>query len=485
MNRIILLSVSWLLVLHTTLYGAFKARANIQAGEGQRMTSGTVTVGSVVIDGVTYQKIEGQPIIRVGKLQAGLSLRLYLDSENKLKDADGNGKPDEWETWRDVVSKILFIQYARKGAKPLYGRLGDIYSAKLGHGFIMDRFKNNLNDLARRKIGMEFDLDLKKFGFESMTNDITKFDIVGVRPYFRPFSRSNIKLLKNMAVGVSLVMDRNIVSNYEDMHFGFNENISDADKDGIIDEPYVEKLNLNIPDTYVDKVFNSPYDTAYNELKNKALTCFGFDIETVLFENSFIRAKLYGDFAFIKDYGAGFAFPGIEGYILGFLRMKGEFRSYDSDFIPSIFDGYYESKRMRLTDDSIVTILDDLDVRKNGERKSGGYFQIGYEKSRYVYFLASYENYMNDRPRLYGVFEIKPELVQRYSNQRLGLKVTYEQRNLPPIREFSFKNENTIMRTIITYGVSANVDMKYIYIRTFDSYGRPTDSTSIEMSMRF
>lgn len=485
MKKLFLLFTVFTVIFVSSLNATFNASANVQAGHGQKRTSGTATIGSVVIDGITYQKIAIQPIIKIKKFSAGLDLRFYIDSKNKLKDSDGNGKPDGWETWRDWVSKILFIQYAQKGAKPVYARMGNINNAELGHGFIMDRFSNSLNTINSRRIGMQFDMNLSNFGFESITDDITKFDIVGVRPFFMPLSHSSVNLLNKLTVAATFVTDRNVVSNFKEIHFGFNKNQPDADKDGIIDKPYVKYHNLNIPDSYVDKVYNNPYDTAYNRLKNKALQVYGFDIGTELFHNAVLKARLYGDFAKIRDYGSGFAFPGIEGTLFSLLRLKAEYRSYDSDFIPSIFDAYYESKRMQLENGGISTIFNELDKRKNGARVKGGFFKIDYANSKYFYFIAAYENYLNAKPRIYGTVEVRPAFFMLYSNQRLGVRFSYEQTNLAPIKQFTFLNENTIVRTVLTYGVSANVAVKYVYLRTFNSYGKSTTSTSIEMSMKF
>jgi len=463
----------------------FTAKANVQAGQGAKKTSGTASIGSVTINGITYQKIEVQPVFRFGKLSAGLNVRLYLDSDNKLKDANGDGKPDGWETWRDVISKILYIQYASKGARPLYARLGDIYNANIGHGFIMQRFNNALNRNERRKIGMEFDPNFAKFGIETVTNDVTKFDIIGVRPTLRPFSSSSINLLRNLGFGVTYVADRNIVSNFDYVSLGFNKNEYDADKDGKIDADWADAHNITLPETDVDVSFDNPYAARYNELKNQKIEEYGFDVETILFQNAIITAKIYGDFAAIRNYGNGFAFPGVEGTLFGFLRMKGEFRSYDYNFVPSLFDAYYERDRMILQGSNIVTIKDKLDALPKTGRLQGGYFRLDYSWSNYFSFVAAYENYMNAQARIYSVIEVKPALIQRYSNQRLGMKMSYEQKNLPKIRDFTFLNENTVMQTVISYGISANVDMKYYYIKTFDAYGKATDSTSVEMSMRF
>ncbi len=62
------------------------------------------------------------------------------------------------EDFKDAYSYLRLIRYVRYGNKnePFYARLGTLDYSRIGHGYIVDMYRNSASyDL--RKVGVEFD----------------------------------------------------------------------------------------------------------------------------------------------------------------------------------------------------------------------------------------------------------------------------------------------------------------------------------------
>jgi hypothetical protein len=254
-------------------------------------------VGMSWIDNQAYYSISFQPDLSLGKFGLGLNLNfLYNTKTGKFYSQDWKNR----KTGNTDYTRILrYVRYGHKG-DPVYSRLGAFDAERLGHGFILN-FYNNQMVYEERKIGLSFDLDMGTFGFESLTNSLARLEVVGARVYVRPLWKTEMPVIRRLAIGASLV--------------------SDADKS-----------LKSIPNS--DK---------------KTTTEWGADVELPLVKSEMLGVMLYADHAQIKDYGSGQTvglrtdFNALWGF-LGFT-FNVERRFMGKQFIAPYFGPFYEVLR--------------------------------------------------------------------------------------------------------------------------------------------
>ncbi len=110
-------------------------------------------IGSEIIDDVTYSSIALQPELAFGKFGLGLDVIIRFDAHFKIY------KPD-WDSANDIIAKVNYIRWDKKGT-PFFVKIGLLNDVYLGHGSIFYRYSNKLFLPAVRRIGVQFDLDLK------------------------------------------------------------------------------------------------------------------------------------------------------------------------------------------------------------------------------------------------------------------------------------------------------------------------------------
>jgi hypothetical protein len=250
--------------------------------------------GVTWIDGKSYTTFTIAPELSIGKFGAGLNLELLFDNSNGFKFRKIG--------WEKGAGALRMIRYLRWGIKhdPLYVRVGSLQSATIGHGFIMGYYSNAAN-YDSRKIGLEFDIDFKSFGFESMTSNLGNLEVVGGRLYYRPLSSTNIPIIKNFEVGSSYVTD-------------VNPDNRTKTKDGISE--------------------------------------WGVDIGLPIIQTQIFNTTIYADYAKIPNFGDGKAVGIMGGFpdVLGLIGInaKYEYRFLNDQFLPNYFNMLYEMERNEL-----------------------------------------------------------------------------------------------------------------------------------------
>jgi len=247
-------------------------------------------LGMTWIDNQAYYTIALQPDIAFGKFGVGLGLYLLFDAET------GKLRPVDWDSSYDYARIIRYLRYGRKG-DPFYTRIGALDAERLGHGFIVNFYNNHIN-YDRRKLGLTLDADFGYFGFESLANNLGRFEVLGGRGYARPLYGSEIPVLKNIALGASFVTD--------------------------ID-----------PDSRRDT--------------DDGVSVWGIDVEVPLIKSDFVSTLLFVDHAQIADYGSGQTI-GLQTDFHALTDFLGmgitiERRFLGKEFIPNYFGPFYEILR--------------------------------------------------------------------------------------------------------------------------------------------
>lgn len=305
-------------------------------------------LGSVTIGEETYAKAVIQPTFTLGKLRMGLYLPIIYQSN--LFDPSDWYRPlgnDEWsfgadKGWSenpldaavdaatDLALKIRFLEYGRPLFDPFFFKVGNLDSFTVGHGLLMRNYANDSDFPAVRHLGLNLGLDLGKWGFEVLTNDLLDNQIVGGRFYVRPVGK--------LAFGLSAVADLAPASifntdatpegskDYGDMMF-----IGTAVD---LDLPIVTNGLLSIR-MFADGAAMVPY--VHNE----------FTYNANIAEAGLRYDMLLGEDGQLRNWGAA---AGFMGNVL-FIDWRLEYRYFTGVFKPAFFDAGYERKRPQLLDE--------------------------------------------------------------------------------------------------------------------------------------
>lgn len=170
---------------------------------GYMVDEGTTTmdggIGVTWIDDQAYYNISFMPDVSIGKLGVGLNLSLLYNVDT------GHIRSEDWDSGYDYARIIRYVRWGHKGDR-FYTRVGALDAARIGHGFILGYYNNQIN-YDERKIGLSLDVDFGLFGVESMTSNLGRLEVLGLRGYVRPMNKKEIPVLKNLAFGASYVTD--------------------------------------------------------------------------------------------------------------------------------------------------------------------------------------------------------------------------------------------------------------------------------------
>ncbi len=175
--------------------------------------------GAVTIEGATYSRVVVEPRVQIGRFRAALYLPfIYQEDLFNANEWYRPGGNNEWSfgndySWnsdtenaledlaRDVSLKIRYIEFGQR-RDPFFIRAGNLTNISLGHGILMNRYANDSEFPAVRRLGLNLGVDGTYGGFEAMTNDVVGAEISGARLYMRPAAP-----LFRAALGVSAVAD--------------------------------------------------------------------------------------------------------------------------------------------------------------------------------------------------------------------------------------------------------------------------------------
>jgi hypothetical protein len=298
-------------------------------------------VGSIMIDGENYSKVLIQPNIVLGRAKLGLYLPVIYTSDLF--------KPEEWyrpkgnNEWdfgyegfskgdalagaedlaTDLALKIKYFEFGEQFKDPFFVKVGNLDDLTLGHGLIMRSYANDTDFPSVRRLGFDTGLDLSKFGFEFLADDLTDPGILGSRVYVRPFT--GFKL----AIGASAAIDLNPASGdatLEATDGGLKLLGSGLD----LDLPIVQNPAFGLR-LFADGAVTLPITTSAVASGSGGSISPGLQTQLIY----------DGDTHELKNWGAS---TGLLGNIL-FMDWRLEYRYSTGFFRPSIFDSTYNRMR--------------------------------------------------------------------------------------------------------------------------------------------
>ncbi len=300
---------------------------------GESQIAGGLGISWINENGVStpYYMIGVMPDLQFGKIGVGLDLTLRISTKSgAIRKAD----------WSNGAYRKL-IRYVSWGQKhdPVYAKVGQLDMATLGHGFIVYDY-NNSPSYDNRTIGAELDLDLGKYGIETMYGNFHTPGLIGGRAYVRPLkftTLADIPVIGGFELGATYVTDQNKNS-------------------GIVYTPTAPSI--------------------YSVQNTGRISEYGFDAGLPVLRNPFADADLYYDYAQIHHFGHGSAvgvLVNLNGLGLAKASVKLEHQWIGREFIPEYFDQFYELNRYAPNDIGYFSKASKLAAAPGG---NGWYGQI-------------------------------------------------------------------------------------------------------------
>lgn len=358
---------------------------NIDPFNQEQASSFNGGLGMTWIDGTAYTTFTIAPELAFGKLGIGLNIELYFNNSEGFKFRK--------ESWDKGAGILRMIRYLRWGVKhdPLYIRVGSLQAATLGHGFILGYYSNEAN-YDQRKIGLAFDMDFNRFGFETISNNLGNLEIIGGRVFYRPLYTTGIPILKNLEFGASYVTD-------------VNPDNSKESKDAIYE--------------------------------------WGADIGLPIIKSKFFTTTLYGDYAKINDYGDGTAvgimatMPNLIG-LLG-IHAKLEKRFLNDQFLPNYFNTLYELERQAINaadyDLAVSGLLTKKDLLASSTKTEGIFGELAGHILGKVRLVGNYQQLNSVKNS--GILhlearsaELVPGFQLKYTYDKVGIETLKDARTL-------------------------------------------------------
>jgi hypothetical protein len=198
-----------------------------------------------------------------------------------------------------------------------------VYAETLGHGEIMRRYSPNI-DINTTRVSAEVDAYNDYAGFEALTNDITRWNLVGILGFVKPLAFvSDDSILRSLSIGATWASDFTAPQALSIQPFP-NSGLLGCDcrpkEDG--------NGNLIIP-------------------KRGAVNLGGVDAEIKVVKTHNVDIKPYVDFSKLFGGGEGFTVGALGRFNLGedpvhAFRLIAEGRYLSSRYKPEYFDTFYE-----------------------------------------------------------------------------------------------------------------------------------------------
>lgn len=375
--------------------------------------SGTLAggLGMAIIDDQSYFTIALHPDIAIGKFGIGLNIKLLYNTNT------GAIRSEDWNEGYDWARLIRYIRYGHKRDR-FYSKVGTLDAARLGHGFIMNYYTNEAS-YDKRKIGLELDIDFGNWGFETVTNNLGRLEVIGGRAYIRPLqSYLTIPMVKDIALGATYV--------------------TDVDPDGTRDT-------------------------------SDGLYAFGFDLEIPLIRIPMFNSFAYFDWAKIDTFGSGRAL-GAEANLtliagVAHISARIERRWLGTEFLPSYFNAFYEVQRYMPLSDSTV-FRKDYSLNSIIEETRGIFGELTGHVMNTIRLVGNFQRI--DDQKNSGILHLAAEVPDAVP--MIAAYAFYDRIAIETGSDLFKLDENSVARIGIGYKIKPYLllNMDYIYTFYFD-----------------
>lgn len=344
--------------------------------------------------GVRHVEAEGsatrtQNFARIGaaanlwQVAVGLELDVILDEQF-------NPESVFYDDLGDYLSIIKYAEYGAPG-QTFHVRGGVIADASIGHGTIVGHYYNNTL-FGKPKTGLVAEMNLRLLGVQAFTNDVINYDVYAGRVTYKPIVDTNIPIIKNFLIGTSLAIDRNAPDKLE------------LERDGTFQQNSDDELRAS----------------------REQLIIYGADIELPVFNNAWLAVIPYADQNFINNHGNGFHIGVLNRirlplHIPAHMQVRGEWRRFTKEYIPTYFDAFYEFERFHHPNvDSPTTKFQNI---RTADVKTGYLFELSVHVANMLHVGGVYEENdasFTNRADLYASFTGLDWLILRAHYQKRG-----------------------------------------------------------------
>lgn len=399
---------SLVLIIFCLSSSAFSQFGMLGYGQYEREGMFNGGIGLTTIDDQTYFTISLHPEISLGKFGLGLNVDLLYDTKT------GGIRSKDWNESYDYFRLIRYIRYGWKGDN-FYTRVGTLDAARLGHGFIMNYYTNEA-EWDERKNGLELDIDFGNYGFESMTSNLGRMEIIGGRAFIKPL--------------------RNIITT-----------------------PIIR--NLTFAATFVTDT-----DPDKNRNTENNISVYGGDVELPIIDNSIFWTGVYADYAKINNYGSGKAVGfGLQlKNLLGlaYVETRIERRWLGTQFLPSYFDAFYEIDRYLPTSAQSGVLKEDFLPSITGKTK--GYFGELYGRILGTVHLIGNFQRLDDHPKS-GILHVAASATRGLPG--IAFQASYDKRNIETFKDVRTLDNRSVARVSVGYKIKPYLILFMDYIWSF------------------
>ena len=435
-----------------------------------RVSSDTVTAsaiaGAINVDGKNYQQIAIRAEFPIGKLGLGIDCQLLIDDQ-------GNVRKEDWDEFEDYLNLIYYVRWGHKG-DPFYTKVGGLDFSSLGYGIILNGYTNMIEYPTYKRIGMEMSFESDRLGGELFLNDYK--ELIADKPGVLVGARLTYKLFGDLTIGFSVVKDFNEYNGLRDTDGDDVPDEIDYDMDNeeiateldywtIDKKAQSDTIKLMIRDGLIDPTTKRELQTYFNE-RSSTSTVFGADVSYPILKGDRMTLDIYGQAAKIKDYGWGFAAPGLR-LLLGPMRFVAEYRYSQDEFLFGYYNSTYELERATFIkkEDKSWEIMTKKMTLSTVEKMSGYLVGAGANLGNIVEMSASYQDLRgsNDTNRsIYGEIKLNKNYIPKISTA----KAYYYQNNVEDFSEW--KTPATVMGYIIGFGLTSGASINFNFRYTFE-----------------
>lgn len=342
--------------------------ASVNSSGGASVSSGSLSVGLMELDGQSVTRISYRPEFAFGKLGVALDVELFIDS-------DGNFLSEGWEfdTQNQILNtiyrKIYYVRWDQPGA-PFYARVGALEGLGFdAAGLVMSGWGNVANYPSQKLLGVHTQINESITPFaislDAATNSVLDWNngggVIALKAGFAPIATLPLPILNGLRLNATYVSDLNQKAA-----------IPDRDDDGCPDDLDAKTSNSAVCTSMDYDISNiieledqaklDSIDRFYQEVlaqdevvkrdfaKKDDFTLIAFDALLPLWNTEFSSLNLFAEYAQpYNEEGLDDAYGlvpfGANGHI-SIINWGLQYRILNSQFSPAHFDAAYEMQRM-------------------------------------------------------------------------------------------------------------------------------------------